>query len=69
MNESHSKYPSVWSTGTDSRNHIGSTIPDLGIIGNIMANPLIPHKRIGERKLWAKYIQIAQKKENLIPQI
>lgn len=48
---------------TDSRYDIGSTIPNLRIIGNIMA-----HKSIGERKPWAKYIQIPQKKENLISQ-
>lgn len=51
---------------TDSSYHTGSTIPNLRITGNIMGNPLIPHKRTGERKPWAKYIQIPQKKENVI---
>lgn len=50
---------------TDSRYH---TIPNLRIIGNITANPLIPHRRIGEGKPWSVYIQILQKKENLIIQ-
>lgn len=47
--------------GPDSRYRTGSTISNLRIIGYIMANPLTPHKGTGERKPWAKYIQVPQK--------
>lgn len=49
------------SAGPDSRYHTGSTITNLRIIGYIITNPLTPHKGTGERKPWAKYIQVPQK--------